>query len=637
MSKNAWVLGAALGAMMSSIALSPVEAQSQLQAPPQAKAAAKPRGWSDQSYYLTMRDGVRLAVSLYFPDGVAPAKPAPVMFAQTRYGRAKGGGPGPGAQRDFWLKAGYVIAVVDTRGSTASFGGRPVDIGPDEVRDADEIIAHLASRPWSNGKVISWGFSYLADTADFATSRPAPGLVAGVPRETDFDAYLGLFFPGGVANDAFLNAWSEGARQDDLGRDPDAQLDCLARVGDCAKMFPTLQPVDGDEDYKLLRQALAQRGKHWGPEDYAGVTFRDEPGRNGYTMFASSPASALAGIRRERKPVQYWGPWMDGGTAEAALARFRSAPEAPAEVWITAHDHGQRKNSDPFDLARSAPFPSVDEQLKSQADFQARVLGGAKIERTINYYVMGAGVMRRTAVWPPADAATVRLHLAADASLTQAADAPAGVDRYEVDFTASTGGTTRWTAQGGPPAAYADRRGADAKLLVYTGPAMTEDMELVGNPVIDLRLASSSNDPAIFVYLEDVAPDGRVTYLTEGQLRALHRKLADPASLPYDQGLAPHSFARADALPVTPGKVMQVKFSLSPTAALIRKGHRLRVAIAGADSSMFRRYPAAGPETFLVHRGGGDGSSLDLPMRRWTPDAPSDGSRSANGVGEPRH
>lgn len=628
MSKSLWTLGAALTVMMCSITPSLAEAQSPPQTPPQV--AAKPRGWSDQSYYLTMRDGVRLAVSLYFPDGVAPAKPAPVMFAQTRYGRAKGVGPGPGAQRDFWLKAGYVIAIVDTRGSTASFGSRPVDIGPDEVRDADEIVAHLASRPWSNGKVISWGFSYLADTADFATSRPAPGLVAGVPRETDFDAYLGLFFPGGVANDAFLNGWSEGARQDDLGRDPDAQLDCLARVADCAKMFPTLQPVDGDEDYKLLRQALAQRGKHWGPEDYAGVVFRDEPGRNGYTMFASSPASALADIRRERKPVQYWGSWMDAGTAEAALARFRSAPEAPAEVWITAHDHGQRKNSDPFDLARSAPLPSVDEQLKSQADFQSRVLKGARIERTINYYVLGAGVMRQTHVWPPADTAMVRLHLAADASLTPAASAAEGADRYEVDFTATTGKTTRWTAQGGPAAAYADRREADAKLLVYTGSAMTEDMELVGNPVVDLWLASSSSDPAIFVYVEDVAPDGRVTYLTEGELRALHRKLADPKSLPYDQGLAPHSFRRADALPVVPDKMMQVKFSLLPTAALIRKGHRLRVAIAGADSSMFRRYPETGPETFVVGRGGDYGSSIDLPMRSWKAEAPTDASHSAN-------
>ncbi|KAE9379776.1 hypothetical protein N431DRAFT_451592 [Stipitochalara longipes BDJ] len=44
--------------------------------------------WSDVSYYLSMRDGVRLAISIYFPDRLLPAEPAPVVLVQTRYGRA---------------------------------------------------------------------------------------------------------------------------------------------------------------------------------------------------------------------------------------------------------------------------------------------------------------------------------------------------------------------------------------------------------------------------------------------------------------------------------------------------------------------------------------------------------------------
>ncbi|MEQ6411023.1 hypothetical protein ODX41_08455, partial [Salmonella enterica subsp. enterica serovar Enteritidis] len=35
---------------------------------------ARPDGWSDKSYYLPMRDGVRLAISLYFPGGLPPEK-----------------------------------------------------------------------------------------------------------------------------------------------------------------------------------------------------------------------------------------------------------------------------------------------------------------------------------------------------------------------------------------------------------------------------------------------------------------------------------------------------------------------------------------------------------------------------------
>jgi len=52
-------------------------------------------------------------------------------------------------------------------------------------------------------------------------------------------------------------------------------------------------------------------------------------------------------------------------------------------------------------------------------------------------------------------------------------------------------------------------------------------------PAISLQIASTSSDGQFFAYLEDVAPDGRVTYITEGQLRALHRRIgSDPPYWP---------------------------------------------------------------------------------------------------------
>ena len=40
--------------------------------------------------------------------------------------------------------------------------------------------------------------------------------------------------------------------------------------------------------------------------------------------------------------------------------------------------------------------------------------------------------------------------------------------------------------------------------------------------MVSLQLSSTKPDGALHVYLEDVAPDGRVTYLTEGVLRLVH-------------------------------------------------------------------------------------------------------------------
>ena len=258
----------------------------------------------------------------------------------------------------------------------------------------DEIIAHLASRPWANGQVIAAGVSYMADTADWATSRHAPALIAAIPRETDFDAWAHLFFPGGVLNDYMMKGWGTYTREIDLGRDGREQgLDCGARLADCAQLFPILQPVDDDRGFVQLRRAIGDR-QHWGPDDYAQTQFRDEAGRNGYTLLSSSSASAIAAMRRERKPVQYWGSWVDGGTAEAALARFRSGPELPMEVWITANDHGHTLGADPLRPLNLQPLPSADEQFAINRAFVERVRRGENIARAIHYYVMGAGEFR---------------------------------------------------------------------------------------------------------------------------------------------------------------------------------------------------------------------------------------------------
>lgn len=587
-------------------------------------ASSHPAGWSDVSYYLRMRDGTRLALSLYWPHAVRPQKPAPVILIQTRYGRAIhfAGRAAGDAQR--WRDAGYVVAIVDTRGSTASFGTRDVEIGPDEVRDMDEIAADLAAQPWSNGQIIATGVSYMADTADWITSRKAPAVIAAIPREADFDAYEDLFFPGGVLNQYMLEGWGSYTREIDLGRDGKGQgLDCRARAADCPKLFPVLQPVDADPDYRLVREAMSGR-KHWGPDDFAHADFRDDKGLNGYSLFASSPAAALEDIRRERKPVQYWGSWVDGGTAEAALARYRSAPAVPMDVWITSNNHGGSVGADPLRPGVLTPTPSVVEQFETTLDFAARARQGKATGRAIHYYVLGAGIFKATDEWPPRG--SKRRFMALGAGHALASFRPSetrrggkGVDVYKVDFSATTGKATRWTTQFGVPPGYPDRRAEDRKLLVYDTPPLTADIELAGTPVATLVVATQSHDPALFVYLEDVAPDGRVSYLTEGELRAVDRKLAEPGSLPYDEGPAAHSFRRADAMPVIPGQAMTIQIALLPTAARIRAGHSLRVAIAGADSGTFHRYSEGGPELFKVFRGGPHPSGIQISYRAWRP------------------
>ena len=130
-------------------------------------------------------------------------------------------------------------------------------------------------------------------------------------------------------------------------------------------------------------------------------------------------------------------------------------------------------------------------------------------------------------------------------------------DSYRVDLSAATGLTSRWDL--GSEVTYPDRRRADRRLLCYTSRPLERDMEVTGSPRVNLFLRSTASDGEFFAYLEDVDRKGRVSYVTEGELRALHRALSsDP---PYSQPAPYHSFKRADSLPLRTGEVSSIDFA----------------------------------------------------------------------------
>jgi len=137
-------------------------------------------------------------------------------------------------------------------------------------------------------------------------------------------------------------------------------------------------------------------------------------------------------------------------------------------------------------------------------------------------------------------------------------------------------------------------------------------MEVTGHPVVTLFVTSTATDGQVFVYLEEVDEASRVRYVTEGQLRALHRKLSTGRP-PYKTVVPYRTFLRRDAKPLVAGQITQLTFDLFPTSYLFRKGRRVRIAIAGADKDHFD--PLAGPPpTVQFYRGGAYCSRIDLPL-----------------------
>jgi putative CocE/NonD family hydrolase len=228
---------------------------------------------------------------------------------------------------------------------------------------------------------------------------------------------------------------------------------------------------------------------------------------------------------------------------------------------------------------------------------------------------MAENTWKKTTVWPPSGTAMQRFFLAEDNALSTTAPTNSnGADTYKIDFDATTGRQNRWFTQlGGNDVVYPDRTTQDARLLTYMTPPLAADMEVTGSAVITLQVSSTSTDGNFFVYLEDVGPDGRVTYVTEGMLRALHRKISTDEP-PYKTLYPYHSFKKKDAQPLQPGQRTTLAFHLLPTSVLFKAGHRIRIAISGADKDTFLRIPLQGEPTITVSRTQREPSFIDLPV-----------------------
>jgi uncharacterized protein len=291
------------------------------------------------------------------------------------------------------------------------------------------------------------------------------------------------------------------------------------------------------------------------------------------------------------------------------------AREVPMELVIGATTHAGGLDADPFATTPFAPAtPLVEEQFAADIAFVDRIFAGETIERSISYMVLGTKTWKTTDTWPPAGVHPATFHLAAG-ELATAAPAAAEGD-YTVDPSTSSGAFNRWAAQRGGLIFYGDRDAAPGNRIGFVSPPLEADQEIVGSPELCLALRSDQPDGLVIAYLEDVAPDGRVTYLTEGILRLIHRATAgspcDPAP-----GTA-RSFERADGAPVVPGEVMHVELPLLPVAAKIAAGHRLRLSLAGADAGWFEPLTAVPAKWTLTY--GPSGSTFIVPMRPWTDD-----------------
>lgn len=575
------------------LALTAVAAVAQPAAPAAAFGAYRPApqfgGSVTTSIYLPMRDGVRLALSITRPtvDGKAAEGRFPVIWQHTLGIAGSGAEGGPlGADPSFkgyrgvstMARYGYVVVQVARRGQGPSFGRRRGYNDRTEAYDAYEVIDWLAAQPWSTGAVGVYGCSNTGDAAMHAVTAGNPHLKAAWAGCFSFEKY-DAFLRGGI----FAN-WGTGPER--------SVAEDMANT-----------PVQGDEAKVLLRQAAEE---HQGATVLAQM-WRTMPYRDSWAVgpmsrfwFEGSVASYLPQLLRSGTAIYVQGGWYDDLRAQGLTAWENLTGDRHVLIGPWTHCG----NGD-FDMAGEM-LRFFDAHLKGIDD-------GLAAQEPIHYFTINAPAgqeWRSSRTWPVAGATPTPFYLDPKGGLAAVAPhAKAGGNtfavRYDVACPLEAKRTNALLTGANPcPQEQAGPHFVSAVLKV--------DTEVTGDAIADLWISANTADTNVFAYLEDVAPDGSVTSITDARLKASLRRLNRPGYRNF--GLPWHRATAEDAQPLTPGEPAQLTFTFLPTSYVFKAGHRIRISIQGADYRERDRPTISPAPELTVHSSSAFPSRVVLPV-----------------------
>jgi putative CocE/NonD family hydrolase len=208
-----------------------------------------------------------------------------------------------------------------------------------------------------------------------------------------------------------------------------------------------------------------------------------------------------------------------------------------------------------------------------------------------------------------------------------------GSDDYDVDFThrSSYGstGSDRWIMIGYPDS-LVTRTDKDTQCFLYDTEPLSADTEVTGHPIVDVWITSNQRYGDLFVYLCDVDPQGESIYVAEGQLRAgWHRLYEDDDRVNGVMDVKPelpwHGYKEAQWVDgaLDSETPLNLRFEMVPMSWVFKEGHKIRIAIAGADYQNFELNPGLAPDggpenalptTITIHRTAAYPSHVELPV-----------------------
>ncbi|WP_405133402.1 CocE/NonD family hydrolase [Nocardia sp. NBC_01388] len=474
------------------------------------------------------------------------------------------------------IQSGYTQVVADVRGTGFSQGVWQV-FQQREQLDSAEVIDWASRQSWSDGKVGMSGISYSAINQLHAAEQQPPALKAIFPVEPGSDLVRDVLATGGALGFGFIPPWLLG-------------VDSLKLIPDLSALF------SGNFDWKWLAdrlqspmtffdyiiQALTIQSVPEIPDNLKSLLETDSPLRQGW----------LGHPDKVRVPTMVYGGWHDIFTYSEPRI-YNAIPLPPGQKQLIMGDTYHADPGSGFG-APGAP-PRMDVLQRAWFDHWLKGIdNGIDGYGPVTLFQQG-GSWTTAGEFPRSEADYRRMYLSGAPSGT------AGGSLYDGSLSTEPGGPQRLTVGAGVmslcsrdaaqitagitavlDACAKDARPMELNGLTFTSPPVAQATTLSGPVNLHLNTVLDATDGYWSATINDVAPDGRSTVLTSGQLTASLRKVDDAKASRSANGdyTDPYPYLTLDTRePLVPGQPTQLDLGLTATDAVLQPGHRLRVDV----------------------------------------------------------
>ncbi|MEW5813261.1 MAG: CocE/NonD family hydrolase [Actinomycetota bacterium] len=500
-----------------------------------------------------MRDGVELMADIHRPreDGRFPALVAASPYPRQMQDLGAPAGFIEAGATDFWVPRGYVHVIANVRGTGGS-GGVFGFMDAQERRDMHDLVEWTAAQPWCDGNVGMIGISYFAMTQlEAAVERP-PHLRAIFPVAATADLFEAASHHG-LTSSSFITPFlammglTSGRSDTFWRRNP--VLAAARRILSLPQVHAKFATMNGEAAVTMMRQLLKLPHQPHPWDDLWLDTMVRHPLRDSWweernllPLLGDVDIPVYLGCDWENVPLHLPSTF----TAWKALAHNPNVRMALL---------GRYGLTWPWESLHTEALAWYDHWLKG-AD--TGIMAGP----AVRYALPGAEGWHTSESWPPA-ADHREWALRADGVLSEDEGAP-GAREY---LTLGAGLNRAAASPIDPPA-----------MLTWTSDPLPAPLDVVGHIELRLHGSATAADTGWLATLRDVAPDGEVTEVTAGWLRASLRTVDEAQSrngapvLPCDTAVA---------VPV--GHVVTYRIPLVANARRFAAGHRVQLVLTSDD------------------------------------------------------